>query len=592
MLGLALASCTQKEQDPVATMKGMFYAGVTGTDEVVEITPGKSKTFDLRAYADKENGGVSDIVLTMSFKADPDAVASYNQAHGTSYVMCPGSSYEFVTNEVMMPRYGAASTTAKLRISSAGLEDGVTYILPIVVDKVVETTNWENSTAKMGCVLVKLGYVAPDAGTGTVDDPYNIYTKADLLAMGEKLEEGKKTYFRLMEDIDMTDVTWMPLNFASPYKLLIDFNGNGHKILNFSCDSPNYPSFFGVLYGKCYDLTFENARIVSEAAAACGVVGGYCGTTDLPGECKNVHVTGGDVYCSANVRGVGGLFGRVNFGEVKDSSYEGKVTQEGGATGTGGICGWLNGTIERCWVNAEVSSNANYAGGITGYDNAQSVIKDCYSMGTVTNGQRAGGIAGGLLKAGTEVRNCYSTMTVIAPFCIGGIAGHCNLDKGSGDLPSTTEALYVVENCIAWNEALTATNTDDSEHYSSGAITGYTSTKSYLTNCYRKADLVFTECASQSDNVLYDQPNATPENPLIKANGTKTYNYPYHGKAAGAGVTLTSVAKSLGWSESVWDLSGDVPLLKAAKPSGGSDEPEDVSAGGQLPDFDENEFYK
>jgi len=148
----------------------------------------------------------------------------------------------------------------------------------------------------------------------------------------------------------------------------------------------------------------------------------------------------------------------------------------------------------------------------------------------------------------------------------------------------------VVEKCIAWNEGLICTNTDESEHYSSGAITGYTSTKSFLTDCYRRADLHFVECATQGANVLYDQPNATPSSPLVKADGTGTYNYPYHGRAAGAGVTLSSVAKSLGWDESVWDLSGSLPVLKGMEtPSEGDDD--SVSAGGQLPDFDENEFY-
>ena len=36
----------------------------------------------------------------------------------------------------------------------------------------------------------------------------------------------------------------------------------------------------------------------------------------------------------------------------------------------------------------------------------------------------------------------------------------------------------------------------------------------------------------------------------------------YHGKAAAADATLSSVAKSLGWDETVWDLSKDLPALK------------------------------
>ena len=237
-------------------------------------------------------------------------------------------------------------------------------------------------------------------------------------------------------------------------------------------------------------------------------------------------------------------------------------------------------------------SNANYVGGLVGYDNAKSVIRDCWTSGTVEAPQRAGGIIGGLLKEGTEVRNCYTTSSVTAGFAIGGIGGHCNLDKGSSVLPSTTEALYVVENCIAWNDKIEATNNDDSEHYSSGAITGYTSVKSYLTNCVRKPDLNFNEGNSQSANGLYDMPNASPSSPLLKAEGTGTYNYPYHGRAAAAGSTVSSVARELGWSPSVWDFSADLPVLKVSSAvPGGEDDGSGANPEGQLPDFDENEIY-
>ena len=109
---LAFTACREKEQPAVAQMKGVFYAGAPGLEEVIEIVPGKSKTVDLQAYADQ----VSDIVLNLTLKVDPDGAAAYNGAHGTDYPMCPGSAYEFTTNKVLMPRYGKASTSAKLKL--------------------------------------------------------------------------------------------------------------------------------------------------------------------------------------------------------------------------------------------------------------------------------------------------------------------------------------------------------------------------------------------------------------------------------------------------------------------------------------------
>lgn len=602
-LFLPVFSCTEIEKEkenavPVATMKGVYHAGVD-SDGVIEIFPGKSKELDFRAYTDDKDPQVSDIALTMSFKANPDAVAAYNAAHGTSYVMCPGSAYEFTKNQVMMPRYGRSSTTGRVKVSTSGMEDGVTYVLPITIDKVTETDNWALSENPEAFLLVKMEYVAPNAGTGQKNDPFNLYTKDDVLKMGEKLEGGKLVYFRLMDDIDMEQAKWIPLNYSEPYDKQVDFNGNNHTIRNFKCVTPEYPSFFGVLYGNCYNVTFKDAEILSETAKACGVIGGYLGTkvgTEIrAGECHNVHVEG-SVKCTAKVRGVGGLFGRVHYGKISDSSFKGSVTQEGGDTGIGGICGWLNGTIERSWVDAVVTSNANYTGGIFGYENTQadnspSVISDCWTAGEVNGTQRAAGIAGGLIKEKTEIHNCYSTMKIIGSCCLGGIAGHCNLDKGSSVLPNTTEAQIVVDKCIAWNEEITAVMDDDDEHYSSGAITAYTSTKSFLTDCYRKADLSFTECKTGTANVLYDMPNASPGSPLVKADGTGTFCFPYHGKAASSGVTLSSLAKSIGWSDKVWDFTGAMPVLITveAVPPGDSDE---ATSGGQLPDFPENEFYK
>ena len=44
-----------------------------------------------------------------------------------------------------------------------------------------------------------------------------------------------------------------------------------------------------------------------------------------------------------------------------------------------------------------------------------------------------------------------------------------------------------------------------------------------------------------------------------------TNTWPWHGKAADAGKTASDVAKDLGWDETIWDLSGEEPVLKTIK---------------------------
>ena len=549
---LAFTACREKEQPTVAQMKGVFYAGAPGLEEVIEIVPGKSKTVDLQAYADQ----VSDIVLNLTLKVDPDGAAAYNGAHGTDYPMCPGSAYEFTTNKVLMPRYGKASTSAKLKLSASGLEEDVVYVVPVNIDEVIGTDNWERSSSPYAYVLVKRAYVAPDAGSGTKNDPYNIYNTADLLKMSELLVPQTKVYFRLKADIDMTGIDWVPLNFASPYENLIDFDGNGHTISNFTSTFANYPSFFGVLYGSCHDVTFTNAVIESAVGGATGIIASYCGTTNMPGEAHRVHVQGRVTSPGGNKNGTGGLFGRI----------------------------W-GANITACSADVEIESGEDYVGGIFGYDTGASTVSDCWTKGHVKAGSKVGGIGGGFIKADSEMYNCFSLMTVEGSFQYAGILGHANLDQKNANTTNTPN--NHIEGCIAWNDEIKSRATDGAEHYSSGVIVGFTATQNYLAKCFRKADIAFSECPVNAElgYVVTNQGNAGPGAPLVV--GTNTYDFAYHGLAAPADATVTSLARSLGWSDSVWDFSTPIPTLKAG--TGGGDET--VNAGGQLPDYPEHDFF-
>ncbi|MBQ1683552.1 MAG: phosphodiester glycosidase family protein, partial [Bacteroidales bacterium] len=70
---------------------------------------------------------------------------------------------------------------------------------------------------------------------------------------------------------------WEPFNFASPYALAIDFDGDGHTISNFSCSNCTYAGFFGVLNGACKNVSFTNAEIAQNLNSACGILAGYAG---------------------------------------------------------------------------------------------------------------------------------------------------------------------------------------------------------------------------------------------------------------------------------------------------------------------------
>ena len=377
-------------------------------------------------------------------------------------------------------------------------------------------------------------------GAGTEASPWIITKSEQMLYIKEDLVADEIRYFKLGADIDMSGISgWEPLNYASPYNKKIDFNGDGHTISNFKCDWSSYPSFFGVLYGKCYNVSFTDAVIECSNNSSCGILGGYCGTGDLKGEADHVHVHG-KVTLTGNKTGVGGMFGQIG-----------------------------NGTLNACSADCDVYSGKNYVGGLIGYAKG-GLIQNCWSSGTVRGDQRVGGIAGGLNGDGDSIINCFSTAKLdgsedfAATRSVGGIAAHANQDKG--DQNETRMPGNVVKGCIAWQDVI-KTRTylgpglDGNDWYSSGAIVAYGATHNTYADCYRKADLDFRDYADLF--LLYDQENSSPEAPLVvKPIEGNTHNYPYHGKAAAAGATISQVAQSLGWSTEVWDFSGDVPKLK------------------------------
>ena len=576
---LLLGSCVQKEdgrqdEQPVATSKGIFYVGADVPSDVLEVSSAKATTILVRALADE--GEVSDIVLKISFKADPDAVAAYNEAHGTSYVMSPGSAYEFTSPEAMMPRYGRSSSSAKLKLSASGLEDGVTYILPLTIDKVSGTDLWGLKDAPQAFIIFKKAYVAPNAGSGTKEDPYNLYSAADLKAMKSQLIEDKVVYFRLQEDIDMSGIeNWEPLNWESPYELGIDFDGNGHTISNFYCEFTDYPSFFGVLNGRCYDVTFTKAKVLVNNARS-GILAGYCGLQDaskgIRGDCERVHIQGELDHTPSTKYGAGGFFGFMGTGSLR-----------------------------ACSADVVINSKLNNVGGLFGYCGKEVEVVDCWTTGEITGAQRVGGIGGGTVgdddpAVPIRIANCYSTAKVHGSFGIGGIGGYFCKAKAT---PNDVDPGNIFENCIAWNEEIRANagiggagvpTPGDLSHYSCGAIVGWTAVRNTLRNNYRNPAMKYNEAIffDYTDAFsLYDQADVSPASPLVvvPVDGAN-YNYPYHGKAAPAGKTLSEVAKSLGWSTSIWDFSGEVPVIKSK--NGGA---ENGSSQGQLPDFEENEFY-
>lgn len=568
-LSLVCLSSCNSESSGVGDLDTPVFCLTSDMDEPIVLAEGRSKSVKLNVKAEKLGPAAN---MTFTVDADMKLVSSYNEKNSTDYVEMPASCYSFEKNSMMVYRYDVNSTTGVLKITANSLEQGKTYILPVVIAS-AEGAEYELTKESAAYILLQAAEVAPeevDITAGLIDDEckpadasktpdYTINNLEDLKNLRNNLKEGATTYVVLNADIDMASVTdWTPLfsAFNEDGTDLIEFNGKGHTISNFSCTTGSYRSFFGFLSGRVYDVDFNDAKVdgtANKGTQPCAIIAAYGGNKTGNSKCAvyDVNVTG---------------------------SLNGK------AGGVGGIIGVaVNAIVKRCSFDGTIDNAGRRQGGIVGYHNVQIAdaylrIEDCWTAGSITGQQQVAGILGQTQletgKSGNKTRaslikNCYSRMAVTADRNAGGICGSCSYGGTYHDTELDIQKDMVI-GCIAWNEKVEAKKTTTG-NYSSAPVVGYCNKYQYFQNCWRKADMDFrcpvTDAAFSITAV--DQENSSPDMPMLGGTvedsectyGYK-YAYPYHGKAAAAGATVSSIAKQLKWNQNVWDLSGEYPVLK------------------------------
>lgn len=243
-------------------------------------------------------------------------------------------------------------------------------------------------------------FVDLEGGTGTEDDPYLVASASQLQDLRSYLRPNKKTCVRLTADIDMSALSWTPLNALSPYNKVIDFDGANHTIAGLRCTGKQLTSFFGVLNGSIRNVRFTDAQVQNTSSSShIGIVASVIGTDTAPGTVENVWVEGTVDNKSASAF-AGGLVGHLKNGRVENCFVSCRVTSAAsGDLGTGGICGYeydgknlqsatadVNAVIRNCYFRGSVSCPKASVGGILGkgenrYGNyVQSCIADADSL--------------------------------------------------------------------------------------------------------------------------------------------------------------------------------------------------------------------
>ncbi len=316
--------------------------------------------------------------------------------------------------------------------------------------------------------------------------------------------------------------------------------------------------------GTVAGTSFENC---SSSVQVTGVkyVGGLAGLLEAPDiTVKSCHATGNITNTGTDTGGLVGWAGlRIS---MTDSYATGNVTSKDHYMG--GLVGSLSGQAEirRCYATGNITSNAtstkaNVGGliGIAARNDGGSTIEDCYAAGNVTGGNCCrfiGGLVGTVEnKSGVVINRCFASGNVTNKHsALGGLVGICK----STNLNDAT-LVNTVTNCIVWGERVRNDNAVDSNMWSSGAFIGASNSTNTLKNNWRRADMDFRDLYNET---LFDCEDADASNPLTYSGTHQSNFHPYHGKAAPEDATISSVAKSIGWPEDVWDLSGDIPKLK------------------------------
>ena len=301
-------------------------------------------------------------------------------------------------------------------------------------------------------LTVSLFAVAANAqysgGSGTADDPYQIATAADLIALGKTPDDYDKQFI-LTADIDLDpnlpggkvfgEAVIAPLekiknDVLSDPPFIGIFDGNDHSVNHMTITSGHYLGLFGALgpAGKITDLAIDAATIDGTGGYVGSLVGYNFGTIS---NCHGAGVVDGSTYvgglvgysnagsivnCTSaatvgNGYYLGGLLGYNHNGSVTNCYSAGIVT---GKDDAGGLVGYNGGTVINCG-NTGMVSGSICVGGLVG-DNSNSIINS-YSTSAVAGNQKVGGLTG---SNGDCLINCYSTGSVVGASRVGGLAGY------------------------------------------------------------------------------------------------------------------------------------------------------------------------
>ena len=443
-----------------------------GVEETITVVQGFNQPFtlsvsELSAVCDGE-------ALTFTITARTAWTAS-TEADWVTLVPANGeASAEAITvTATVAENVLTSKRTAVIKVVAAGIEGTVTIVQDANVPR-----------------------PEPMEGDGSEANPYLIKTPGNMLAMRESAKLDTPTYFRMENDIDMSQVNnWIPVNHDEEFKRQIHFDGNDKTISNFYSNKSehggNYSSIFGVLYGSCKNLKIDNAKVVS--TSGCGIIGGYVGTTGKPAVLENVTITNSSVT-NAGDR-CGGVCGTAKEAQIKNVSFQGTVTSNyTGEAKSGGFVGQTesNVTFENCSVDVVFIGKGSDTGGFAGKLLGNPTFTGCKAKTVITSEAALKNRCGGFVGWNSSAKAVFTDCHVLKGSSVKDLSGRDTATNGNyggfigfGD---TKDSVLEISGCSAEADV-----DGGNSLYSSCFISylGYAS-KTTVTNSYASGNLKTT----------------------------------------------------------------------------------------------------
>lgn len=389
--GVTLAGADSYEQ--------FAFSSQWATDHGATLT--QSSVLRLRA---KLPAGKAETVQKVIFTSDQAIFAGGYSLTVNINTPGEGTETDFVTVYATLPGAVTIPADAELWIRfQIGANDYQKYTHFRTFPAATEIPEGKVFGLDLNCVNVNKYANASTTGIGTSANPYLIGDQNQVAAINSLAAGGQTTYFKMIDDVDMTDMSHNHINTNSGYTQVVNFNGNNKTISKLGKD------FFYVFKGSIHDLTLDQADVTSR-----GIFAEYCQGTGHT--ISNITVSNGKVASSSS--NVGALIGQINNGSGTVATITDCTVSNTNVTGAGvvgGVIGFANDlvSISGCkYTGGTVTASARYCGGFVGStaENKASVYSDCQVEDakvktTCTDDARCGGFVG-LLQTSCQIKGC------------------------------------------------------------------------------------------------------------------------------------------------------------------------------------------